>query len=118
MFPMPNCNPTHRQTQHGLIGSTEWGEDFADWISQHVVAYVNAGKSLSPLISYCHNSTHKHVISQMLLLLVPRGKASPRPYYHTSSYVPHKISLTQLILLRRYGMLQVTLDRLVRGYLT
>lgn len=28
----------------GLIGSTEWGEDFADWIDKHVVAYLNLGK--------------------------------------------------------------------------
>lgn len=27
--------------QYGLIGSTEWGEDFAEWIQKHVVAYVN-----------------------------------------------------------------------------
>jgi N-acetylated-alpha-linked acidic dipeptidase len=30
--------------QYGLIGSTEWGEDFADWIQAHVVAYLNLGK--------------------------------------------------------------------------
>ena len=29
--------------QYGLIGSTEWGEDFADWIQEHVVAYLNLG---------------------------------------------------------------------------
>ena len=28
-------------SQYGLIGSTEWGEDFAEWIQKHVVAYVN-----------------------------------------------------------------------------
>ncbi|CUA76771.1 Glutamate carboxypeptidase 2 [Rhizoctonia solani] len=27
--------------EYGLIGSTEWGEDFADWIQKHVVAYLN-----------------------------------------------------------------------------
>ncbi|KDQ16710.1 hypothetical protein BOTBODRAFT_106746 [Botryobasidium botryosum FD-172 SS1] len=27
--------------EYGLIGSTEWGEDFADWIKQNVVAYLN-----------------------------------------------------------------------------
>ncbi|KAJ3576237.1 hypothetical protein NP233_g571 [Leucocoprinus birnbaumii] len=27
--------------EYGLIGSTEWGEDFADWIDEHVVAYFN-----------------------------------------------------------------------------
>lgn len=30
--------------QYGLIGSTEWGEDFKDWIDEHVVAYLNLGK--------------------------------------------------------------------------
>ena len=29
--------------QYGLIGSTEWGEDFLDWIDEHVVAYLNLG---------------------------------------------------------------------------
>lgn len=29
--------------QYGLIGSTEWGEDFADWIQEHVISYVNVG---------------------------------------------------------------------------
>lgn len=32
--------------QYGLIGSTEWGEDFADWIDKHVVAYFNLGEFL------------------------------------------------------------------------
>jgi len=27
--------------EYGLVGSTEWGEDFADWIQSHVVAYMN-----------------------------------------------------------------------------
>lgn len=25
------------------MGSTEWGEDFAEWIREHVVAYINLG---------------------------------------------------------------------------
>lgn len=29
--------------QYGLIGSTEWGEDFAQWIQAHAVSYVNVG---------------------------------------------------------------------------
>ena len=29
--------------EYGLIGSTEWGEDFADWIDEHVVSYLNLG---------------------------------------------------------------------------
>lgn len=32
---------TFSVSQYGLIGSTEWGEDFAEWIQKHVVAYVN-----------------------------------------------------------------------------
>lgn len=34
--------------QYGLMGSTEWGEDFADWIQEHVVAYLNLGKPPIP----------------------------------------------------------------------
>jgi N-acetylated-alpha-linked acidic dipeptidase len=30
--------------QYGLIGSTEWGEDFAEFIDKYVVAYLNLGK--------------------------------------------------------------------------
>ena len=33
--------------EYGLIGSTEWGEDFEDWINEHVVAYLNLGTSSS-----------------------------------------------------------------------
>lgn len=33
--------------EYGLIGSTEWGEDFADWIQEHVVSYVNVDVSVS-----------------------------------------------------------------------
>ncbi|KAI0068619.1 Zn-dependent exopeptidase [Artomyces pyxidatus] len=33
--------------EYGLIGSTEWGEDFADWIQKHVVAYLNLDSSVS-----------------------------------------------------------------------
>ncbi|KZO93188.1 Zn-dependent exopeptidase [Calocera viscosa TUFC12733] len=31
--------------EYGLIGSTEWGEDFASWIEDHVVAYLNVDVS-------------------------------------------------------------------------
>lgn len=31
--------------EYGLIGSTEYGEDFADWLSAHAVAYVNVDVS-------------------------------------------------------------------------
>ncbi|KIK63268.1 hypothetical protein GYMLUDRAFT_222344 [Collybiopsis luxurians FD-317 M1] len=33
--------------EYGLIGSTEWGEDFADFIDKHVVAYLNLDSSVS-----------------------------------------------------------------------
>ncbi|KAF5333503.1 hypothetical protein D9611_002581 [Ephemerocybe angulata] len=47
--------------EYGLIGSTEWGEDFTDWIDEHVIAYLNldgaaSGSRLrfssSPLLSH------------------------------------------------------------------
>ena len=34
-------------SQYGLVGSTEWGEDFAEWIQKHVVAYINLDSSVS-----------------------------------------------------------------------
>ncbi|KAL0949248.1 hypothetical protein HGRIS_009326 [Hohenbuehelia grisea] len=33
--------------EYGLIGSTEYGEDFASWISDHVVAYLNLDVSVA-----------------------------------------------------------------------
>ncbi|KAF8812309.1 Zn-dependent exopeptidase [Phlegmacium glaucopus] len=33
--------------EYGLVGSTEWGEDFSSWISGHVVAYINVDISVS-----------------------------------------------------------------------
>ncbi|GAA5910552.1 hypothetical protein JCM8208_007640 [Rhodotorula glutinis] len=33
--------------EYGLIGSTEFGEDFADWLQEHVVAYLNVDVSVS-----------------------------------------------------------------------
>ena len=29
--------------QYGLVGSTEWAEDFPEWITKNVVAYLNVG---------------------------------------------------------------------------
>ncbi|EGO02058.1 hypothetical protein SERLA73DRAFT_177776 [Serpula lacrymans var. lacrymans S7.3] len=33
--------------EYGLVGSTEWAEDFADWIQQHAVSYVNVDVSVA-----------------------------------------------------------------------
>ena len=33
--------------EYGLIGSTEYGEDFKDWLNEHVVAYINIDSSTS-----------------------------------------------------------------------
>ncbi|KAG6873768.1 hypothetical protein C0995_011587 [Termitomyces sp. Mi166 len=33
--------------EYGLVGSTEWGEDFTEWISKHAVAYLNTDTSAS-----------------------------------------------------------------------
>jgi N-acetylated-alpha-linked acidic dipeptidase len=55
-------------SQYGLVGSTEWGEDFPEWIQKHVVAYVNldsavAGSKLrsaaSPLLAHFLRNTAK-----------------------------------------------------------
>ncbi|KXN89501.1 Glutamate carboxypeptidase 2 [Leucoagaricus sp. SymC.cos] len=56
--------------EYGLIGSTEWGEDFADWIDQHVVAYFNLdssvggskfGTSGSPLLAHFIRDTAQDI---------------------------------------------------------
>ncbi|KAH7916281.1 Zn-dependent exopeptidase [Hygrophoropsis aurantiaca] len=33
--------------EYGLVGSTEWAEDFADWIQAHAVSYINVDVSVS-----------------------------------------------------------------------
>ncbi|KAJ1300406.1 hypothetical protein OPQ81_005226 [Rhizoctonia solani] len=33
--------------EYGLFGSTEWAEDFQDWLKEHAVAYLNVDKSSS-----------------------------------------------------------------------
>ena len=44
--------------QYGLVGSTEWGEDFAEWIDKHVVAYLNLGECLLLQSSFIIISLH------------------------------------------------------------
>ncbi|SRR6266403_1553007 len=60
-YPYRRSLNTSFLSQYGLIGSTEWGEDFAEWIQEYVVAYVNldtavAGSTFgvagSPLLSH------------------------------------------------------------------
>ncbi|CAE6538397.1 unnamed protein product [Rhizoctonia solani] len=33
--------------EYGLFGSTEWAEDFRDWLKEHAVAYLNVDKASS-----------------------------------------------------------------------
>ncbi|KAF4575136.1 hypothetical protein EYR36_006492 [Pleurotus pulmonarius] len=33
--------------EYGLVGSTEFGEDFSEWISKHVVSYINLDVSVA-----------------------------------------------------------------------
>lgn len=33
--------------EQGLVGSTEYGEDFSEWISKYVVSYLNLDSSVS-----------------------------------------------------------------------
>ncbi|KAI0796917.1 Zn-dependent exopeptidase [Abortiporus biennis] len=56
--------------EFGLIGSTEWGEDFADWIGRHVVSYLNIDASVygsqyrahaSPSLSHLVRSTANRI---------------------------------------------------------
>ena len=37
--------------QYGLIGSTEYGEDFPEWIRQNVVSYLNVG--MFSFVNFC-----------------------------------------------------------------
>lgn len=56
--------------EFGLVGSTEWGEDFSEWIKNHVVAYVNMDTSVSgsrlkaagsPLLSHLLRETAEQI---------------------------------------------------------
>ena len=42
--------------EYGLVGSTEFGEDYADWIRDHVVAYHNVDVSVSGSILQASSS--------------------------------------------------------------
>ncbi|CAL1701233.1 unnamed protein product [Somion occarium] len=56
--------------EYGLIGSTEWGEDFAEWIDEHVVAYLNLdgsasgsrfSASASPSLAHLYHNTAQRI---------------------------------------------------------
>ncbi|KAJ6515539.1 Zn-dependent exopeptidase [Mycena sanguinolenta] len=56
--------------EYGLIGSTEYGEDFADWLAEHAVAYINVdgaasgsrwGAAASPSLSHLILDTARDV---------------------------------------------------------
>ncbi|KAJ7241931.1 Zn-dependent exopeptidase [Mycena haematopus] len=56
--------------EYGLIGSTEYGEDFADWLAEHAVAYINVdasaagsrwGAAASPSLSHLVLDTARDV---------------------------------------------------------
>ncbi|KAF8138373.1 Zn-dependent exopeptidase, partial [Boletus edulis] len=52
--------------EYGLIGSTEWGEDFAQWIQSHAVSYVNVDVSVA-------GSRYRASASPSLVHLVKRS---------------------------------------------
>ncbi|KAF9484743.1 Zn-dependent exopeptidase [Pholiota conissans] len=58
--------------EYGLIGSTEWGEDFKDWIDAHVVAYLNLDSSVS--------GSRLHASGSPLLAHFIREKAEQLPH--------------------------------------
>ena len=55
----PSCRQTSHLafTQYGLIGSTEWAEDFSEWLTENVVAYINLGQDLTT-VSQCKWPLH------------------------------------------------------------
>ncbi|KAF8812308.1 Zn-dependent exopeptidase [Phlegmacium glaucopus] len=58
--------------EYGLIGSTEWGEDFVDWIDDHVVAYLNLDSSVS--------GSRLHASASPLLAHLIRDTAEELPH--------------------------------------
>ncbi|KAI6047507.1 hypothetical protein EDC04DRAFT_2864564 [Pisolithus marmoratus] len=54
--------------EFGLIGSTEWGEDFAEWIGDHVVAYIN--------IVCLEHGLHLPIYPGIILGIRPLGSGS------------------------------------------
>ncbi|KAI0053744.1 Zn-dependent exopeptidase [Auriscalpium vulgare] len=56
--------------EYGLVGSTEWGEDFTQWIDDHVVSYINIDSAVlgsrfeaqaSPLLSHFIRNTAREL---------------------------------------------------------
>ncbi|THH33498.1 hypothetical protein EUX98_g710 [Antrodiella citrinella] len=60
--------------EYGLVGSTEWGEDFSEWIQSNAVAYLNVDVSVS-------GSTFSVSASPSLAHLI----------HQTASDVPHPL---------------------------
>ncbi|KAF5391031.1 hypothetical protein D9757_004051 [Collybiopsis confluens] len=58
--------------EYGLIGSTEWGEDFPEFIDKHVVAYLNLDGSVS--------GSRFHVQASPSLAHLIRGAALDVPH--------------------------------------
>lgn len=54
--------------EYGAIGSTEWGEDFASWISEHVVTYLNVDvSSAGSMWNVAASPSLAHLIKQTAL---------------------------------------------------
>ena len=51
----------HGARRYGLIGSTEFGEDFPDWLQEHVVAYLNVDVSASPFLPPSHRAVEREL---------------------------------------------------------
>lgn len=85
--------------QYGLVGSTEWGEDFVDWIQEHVVAYLNLGE--------CPIPPSKHVaewVVKILRFLDPDIKCLLRLHLPISSERLQRLFHTPRLLAARFGM--------------
>ncbi|KAG1833473.1 hypothetical protein EV424DRAFT_1365464 [Suillus variegatus] len=85
--------------EFGLIGSTEWGEDFSEWIKNHVVAYVNMDTSASgsrfkasgsPLLAHLFRETAEqipHPTSEERSLWDARGDSGTLFGGHTTAEI-------------------------------
>jgi hypothetical protein len=89
-----------------LIGSTEWGEDFSEWIKDHVVAYINTGRQDWLATSIVRLNFRFHV--QILLPLDPVSRPPDLPCLRISFVKRQNSFLTLPLRNEAYGMLVET----------
>ncbi|KDQ64387.1 hypothetical protein JAAARDRAFT_166540 [Jaapia argillacea MUCL 33604] len=71
--------------EYGLIGSTEWGEDFPEFIDKHVVAYLNLDSSVSGSRFHASASPSLAHLSRSTAELIPHPTVPGKTLWDASN---------------------------------